>query len=150
MIHRSSLFRPSPTFPNYVGYLEKACLFLGQSVAWDTPAVRNVAMALKLSGKSNIRFPNFLQSAIVIGILRHEGPDGEFGLLAYLSYLCALRVPSEALPLRRAYANDALGVFSPQEEKALIGLRGEGDDRKLVLRFSSRKNLPGGCILIRP
>ena len=28
--------------------------------------------------------------------------------------------------------------------------RREGGDRKLILRMPSRKNLPGGCILIRP
>ena len=42
-IHRIPLFRHSPTFPNYVSYLDNACFFLGHIVAWDTPSVRNVA-----------------------------------------------------------------------------------------------------------
>ena len=106
IIQWSSVFRVGACYSNYVGYVKKVCFFLNESVDWDTPAVRNVAKALKLSGKSNFRFHNFLRIPQVISILRHEGPKAEFGLLAYAAYLCALRVPSEALPLRRAFASD--------------------------------------------
>ena len=106
VIQRSSVSRAGLTFSNYVSYVKKLCFFPNEALAWDTPAVRNVAKALKIYGKSNFRFPNFHRIPQAISILRHEGAKAEFGLLAYVAYLFPLRVPSEALPLRRAFPND--------------------------------------------
>ena len=151
IIQWGSVFRVGACYSNYIGYVKKVCFFLNEPVDWDTAAVRNVAKALKLSGKSNFRFPNFLRSPEVISILRHEGPRAEFGLLAYVAYLCALRVPSEALPLRRAFTRDCLGDFLPlKSRKALLAVRGAPPNESLTLRLASRKNLPAGCILRRP
>ena len=36
------------------------------------------------------------------------------------------------------------------KDQALIGLRGPPEDRRLVIRLRSRKNLPNGCIMSRP
>ena len=149
VIQWSSLFRSGGAFSNYVGYLKKACFFLNTSVSWDTPAVRNIVKALKLSAKSNLRFPNFLTSREVGMILEHE-QGGEFGWLAYFAYLFALRVPSEALGVRRAFSNDPLEGFLPLKNELLVGVRGPAGEEKLIFRLASRKHLPAGCILVRP
>ena len=151
IIEWSSVFRVGACYSNYIGYVKKVCFFLNEPVDWDTAAVRNVVKALKLSGKSNFRFPNFLRSPEVISILRHEGANSEFGLLAYVAYLFALRVPSEALPLRRAFTKDCLDDFLPMTKRtAVLGIRGAPPNESLILRLASRKNLPAGCILRRP
>ena len=77
---------------------KKVGFFLNEAVARDTPSVRNVVKDSKYSGKPDFRFPNFLRIPQAISILHHEGANDEFGLLAYVAYLFALRVPSEALP----------------------------------------------------
>ena len=40
--------------------------------------------------------------------------------------------------------------FSPQAERALIGLRGHPGEERLIVRFNRRKNMPQGCIMSRP
>ena len=150
VIHRSSVFRVGLTFPNYVSYVKKVFFFLNEDAACDTPAVRNVAKASKLSGNPNIRFPNFLRIPQAISILYHKGAKAEFGLLAYAAYLFSLRVHSEALPMRSAFPNDCMGDFLPHQEKASIVVRGAPPNESLILRLASRKNLPAGRIPRRP
>ena len=106
VIQRSSVSQAGLAFSNYASYVKKVRFFLNEAVAWDTPSVRNVAKALNLSGKSNSRFPNPPRGPQAISILHHEGAKAKFGLLAYVAYLFALRVPSEALQLRRAFSID--------------------------------------------
>ena len=106
VIQRSSVSRAGLTFSNYVSYVKMVCFFLNEALARDTPSVRNVAKALELSVKSNFRFPSFRRIPQAISILHHECAKAEFGLRAYVAYLFPLRVPSEALPLRRAFSND--------------------------------------------
>ena len=150
VVEWSSIFKPNPTFSNYVGYLRKACHFLEQPLSWDTPAVRNTVAALKLEGAGRFRFPNFIRSEFVAKIVAKETRDGPFAQLSFISFLYALRVPSEALILRRAYLSDDLTGFEPMRDTALIGLRGPPGHECLVIRFLRRKNLPNGCILSRP
>ena len=59
-------------------------------------------------------------------------------------------MPSETLQLRRAYSADLLGDFSPQPDKALIGIRFSGGTPFLITKLGWRKNLVSGCILRRP
>ena len=105
---------------------------------------------MKLAAKGQFRFPNFITSDVVLRIIKHETPSGEFGQLAFIAFLFALRVPSEALPLRRAFAYDDLEGFRPMRDPALISLRGSANNPCLVLRLATRKNLPSGCIMRRP
>ena len=71
-------------------------------------------------------------------------------MIAYLSYLFSPRAPSEAIQLTIANPNEKLLKFSPQCPKALIGPRTYRDTTALVTKFRYRKNVRGGCILIRP
>ena len=104
----------------------------------------------KLASKGEFRFPNFITSDAAIRIIKHATPSGEFGQLDFVAFLFSLRVPSEALLLRRrAYANDDLEGFQPMRGRALISLRGPANNLCLVLRLATRKNLPLVCILRR-
>ena len=150
VIEWSSIFKPSPTYSNYVGYLRKACHFSQQPLTWDTAAVRNLVAALKLEGSGKFRFPNFIRSDFIAKITAKETRDGPFAQLSFIAFLYALRVPSEALILRRAFLDDDLTGYAPMRTEALIGLRGPQGHECLVLRFLRRKNLPNGCILSRP
>ena len=62
-------------------------------------------------------------------------------------YLFTLRVPSETLRLRRAFADDPIAEFPDQPTKAHIGVRRVGNTDFLAAKLSWRKTLDGGCIL---
>ena len=150
VIEWSSVFSCGATFSNYVGYVRKACHFLQHPLTWDTAALANIIAALKLQDRGKYVFPNFIRSDLVHRIISHDSRDSPFAQLAYLSFLYALRVPSEAINLMRACKHDDLTGHSPMKERALIGIRGKAPRQCLVIRFSRRKNLPRGCILSRP
>ena len=150
IVQWSSIFKAGPTFSNYVGYVRKACHYLEHPLSWDTPAVRNIVAALKLLGSGKFRFPNFIRSELVAQVIKKESRDAPFAQLSYISFLYALRLPSEALTLRRSFVNDDLTGYAPMKSPVLIGLREMLGNECLVIRFERRKNLPNGCILSRP
>ena len=123
VLQRSSLFKHGATYGSYINFLRKAFFYLGDPTDWLTPAVTNIVKSSRLAGKTNFRFPNPPSISSALKIIRRESHRGEFGHLAYLDYLFALRIPSEALPLRRAFSDDKLEGFHPQKEQALIGAR---------------------------
>ena len=136
---RSSIFKGGACFSNYVGYVRKACHYLDHPLSWDTAAVKNAVAALKLQGSGNFRFPNFIRSEFVARIAAKETRDGPFAQLSFISFLYALRVPSEALVLRRSFWDDDLTGFAPIRDRALIGVRGSPGQECLVIRFGRRK-----------
>ena len=99
---RSSIFNPFGTFANYVLYLKKACFFPDLPITWWSPAVTNSTRSLRLAGKGEYRFPNFISIGMVTAIIKHESKHLEFAQLSYIAFLFALRVPSEALVPQRA------------------------------------------------
>ena len=146
----SCVFNDTATYGNYVSLLEKACLFLRFSTSWSTPAVRHVARGLKKCQDRSFRFPNFIRSHLLVRILTHETARSEFAQACFFSFLFSFRVPSETLQLRRAYNTDDLEGFTPQLEKALIGVRTIDGQDFLLVKLTTRKNLTSGCILRRP
>ena len=70
--------------------------------------MKNVVAVLKLTAKGKFRLPNFIMSDTAARIIHVETRDGDFAHLEYIDFLYALRAPSEALQLRRAFANDDL------------------------------------------
>ena len=89
----SSVFKPCQTFHNYVRYVRKAFHYLELPLNWDSPAVANCIAGLKLAGKGEFRFPNFIRSDFIARIANRETRDGEFAHLSFLSFLYALSVP---------------------------------------------------------
>ena len=66
---------------------------------------------MKLAPKGKFLFPNFIMGDTVLEIKKREKPSWEFGQIAFIAFLFALRVQSEALPLRRAFDNVDLDGF---------------------------------------
>ena len=89
-------------------------------------------------------------SGDVLRIVQFEGRFAPMAMVAYLSYLSSLRAPSEALALQVAATSDSLTTFTPQIPKALIGADALNQTPVLVIKFRSRENIRGGCILTRP
>ena len=146
----SSISKPGRAYSSYVGYVRRACRYLEIPLSWDTPAVANCVAGLKLQGKGKFRAPNFIRVDSIAKIIALGTRDGVFAQLSFMSFLYALRAPSEALKLRRAYEDDDLAGQAPMKDLALIGTRCETHCECLVIRFARRKNLPSGCILSRP
>lgn len=115
----AAMFNHGASFSNYVGYIRKACYFLEEPLFWGTAAVKNMIASLKLRGKGKYRFPNFIRIDLVARILVRESRDSPFAHLSYISFPFALRVPSEALKLRRAFSNDEITTISPMQGGAL-------------------------------
>lgn len=141
-----TLFKAGRTYKNYMAHLKKACFLLEVDTRWGAPAVRTVAHGLENAQGRSFAFPNFLFPRDILTIRGHS----PFFQLTYLSYLFPLVVPSEALMIRRAYADDPLTEFVPQPDKALMGIRRYKDHEMLILKFVFRKNIRGGCVLFRP
>ena len=128
----------------------KACQLVGADVDWLTPSVKSIARGLRRARDSSFRFHNFASLDIIREILAIEGWRSQFLQAAVLSFLFSLRVPSETLLIVRAFGDEPLLRFCKQKTKALIGVRLFEGIQLLVIKFSYRKNLPGGCILRRP
>ena len=150
VIEWSAVFSDSATFANYISHLQKACFFIGSPTVWLTPAVRLVAKGLKKCHDSSFKFPNFIQSRLLLRIVRLETAQSEFSQACWLSFLFAFRVPSETLLLQRAFRNDDIAAFTPQREKALIGVRTDPEGSFLIVKMKWRKNLDCGCVMRRP
>lgn len=123
-----------------------ACYVLRKPVGWSTPAVIHAAYALRLVGKNRIRFTNFIRSELIRRIIRAEPKGSELPQLAYLAFLFAFRVPSEALMLQRAHKHDEVNLFTPHDEKALIACRVIDGKEVLVVKLAWRKHMPVGAL----
>lgn len=109
------------------------------STDWCTPSVTAMAKGMdKAMGRSFI-FPNFIESADVIRALKFIKVDTDLVHAFFLSYLFSISVPSETLRLTRAFRDDRLTEFAPQEDMALIGIRNFKGAEVLVLKFHSVK-----------
>ena len=96
---RSSIFDDAPTLGNYLNFLNKSCFLNGDMAAWLTPSGINIDRCLKLARGGGIpalqissRVRHWEKSTI------SECAMSEFPQLSYVSYLCALRIPSGAFP----------------------------------------------------
>ena len=150
MLLWSAIFNAGRTYGNYLNFVRKACFYLSLPTDSYAPAVVNAPKGIRAARKGKFRFPNFIRSEVVLKAISAEAPSSQFAQLAFCAYLFALRVPSEALILRRAFLDDPLDMGSPQFEKVLISVRYEGGSHQLVLKLAYRKNLPTGCVLYRP
>ena len=145
-----STFKPGRTFRNYLSHLRKACLLTGSDFQWDTSAVHAVARGLRSAQRIPFKFPNFIYAQDLFTIINSSGWRSEFAQLCFTAYLFSLRIPSEALTMKRAFLDDPIGEFVPQADKVLIGVREWKGVECLIVKMSWRKNLGGGCILKRP
>ena len=73
-----------------------------------------------------------------------------FPHMVFIAFLIALRAPSSALRLRRAFRNDEPEGFSQIIESDLLALRGYAPDVLSILLLRTRRDLRSGCITSRP
>ena len=106
----------------------------------------NAVASVKIIASGDFRFPNFTRVDFIARILEKETSDIQCAQVSYVSLLLGIRVPSEALILRRAVKNDDLTGYDPMREEDWISLRGELRAECLVIRFERRKNLPNSCV----
>ena len=71
-------------------------------------------------------------------------------MVAYISYLFSISVPSESIRLQIAGNNDRLTESAPQKPKALIGARNISNGPALSVKFRYRRNIRRHCILKKP
>ena len=150
IVEWSSVFSDAATYANYISPLQKVSCFIGSPVNWMSPALRHVANGLEKCQDTSFEFPNFIQSRLLLSIIRRTTVQSEFAQAFWLSSLLAFRVPSETLRPQRAFRNDDLLAFIPQTEKDLIGIRENSDGVFLAAKFKWRKNLTQGCAQRRP
>lgn len=108
------------------------------------------AYGLLLEGSYRVRFPNFIRIELIWRIIRFFGNNDGLARLAYLPFLFALRVPSEALVIRRAHKGGAMTLFAPQRDKDLVSRMDIDGSTALALKLAWRIHMTGGCISQRP
>ena len=145
----SGIFHPGKTFGLYASHLKKADMLLGNEPSWHNCQIHTISKGLINAQDRSFAFTNFIQSNDLFRILEHEN-NSALARIAYISYLFSLRVPSETLQLIRAPATAPLLKFIPQVPKVLIGVQTFEQIEVLVIKFKYRKNIRGGCILLRP
>ena len=108
-----------------------------------------MARGLKHDKKNSFKFPNFIYTQDLYTAINFLWWEEEFPPLAFLSCLFSLRIPSDALPIRKAHRKERLEEFVPQSDKVLIGVRPCAKIDCLIIKMTNRKNLTGGGIIKR-
>ena len=112
-------FNPGKTYGLSINHVRKAATPPGHDDAWLTPEVRLIAKGLRNDHDRRFDVPNFIMTSDVMRIILDQGWRRNMGMIAYLSYLFSLRVPSETLQLTIANPGEKLLKFSPHVPKAL-------------------------------
>ena len=146
----SATFNPGKTFAQYLAHLQKETLLPNHPLDWMTPTIRNIAKGLRNAQDLSFKFPNIIKAADLLRALEWTELDNPQGQSYFISYLCALRVPSATLMLTRAFSDDRITEFVPKADKALIATRAYRGGPVLVIILAYRKNIRNGCILMRP
>ena len=151
LVNWSTLFTAGRTFQAYLSHVKTACLVAGYDTSCFTPEVLAAARGLKNSLHRGSQSINYIWKESLLKIIAREDLSHEFSRLCFISYVFLLRVPSEALPLVRAFPDEDVTAKSrPLDSPALIDLRRVDGTLKLVIKLDSRKNIRGGAVLSRP
>ena len=137
------------TFGNYTNFDREAFFLLNDPTSWNTSASINTANGLRSAGKGRFRFPNFIRSDLVAKLTAFDPFGSQLAQLEFGAYLFALRAPSGALQIRRAFSSDSLYLPQPANSRALISVRLNHRARRLHALSLSRKS-PTGCAQYRP
>ena len=136
---RSSMFKNTATYYNYVRHLKNARTFLRLPTAWHASEVSHTAKGIEKCHDKSSNFRNFSRCSIILQLVERPSMQDEFAKACMLSFLFALRVRSETLARIRAFRNDQLMEFPPQDEKDLINAVSIGDEQFLVAKSPRRE-----------
>ena len=110
----SGLFRHGRTFTQYLAHVAKSCILLHHPTDWMSPAIKSVARGLEAAHDLSFKFQNYIFTDVLLKLIKSAKLDNDFGLSCFFSFLLPLRVPSEALLMRRADDSDRITEFTHQ------------------------------------
>ena len=143
----SCFFKCVGTFSNYVGYLRCACCAINiQCPEAGDAAIQRAKVTILKKMVDSPRPRMFIQRALVRRLIANafDSPDAmRFAMLWLAAYVFLLRVPSEALDMKRGGSDF---VPKPAEQSVLFLNEDTGE---LCLRLHRRKNRPQGSLLKR-
>ena len=147
----SAVFKPGKTFGIYLSHLAKACQLMGIDCSWKSnDTVIAVAKGLRNKPSGKIKFHNSLEPATLNRLVKTETWSSELAQISYIAFLFMLRLPSEALPLKRALPSDRLLCNDISSSPAVIGLREFHGEQRLVIKLAKRKNTRDAFSATRP
>ena len=88
----------------YAAHLEKGCMLLGIGPDWETKTASIAGHRLAKAGDKTGSPRPAVARGQLIEMIQRRGRDDQFAVLIFLSWTFLLRIPSEALPLRRQRA----------------------------------------------
>ena len=101
----------------------KASILTRQPTGWLSLDVRAVSKGLDNAQDLSFRCQNFMMAPDFLNLIRTVELNNECGLAAFMSFLLALRVPSETLTMRSASDTDMQSQITPKEHMVLAGIR---------------------------
>ena len=128
----------------YTAHLEKGCMFLGVGSGWKTKTVSIAGHGLAKAGDGTGSPRPAVTRGQLIELMRRRGWGDQFAILIFLSWTFLLRIPSEALPLRRERAAQDLESNERLEAKAVAGLV----DQKLIIKLNRGKHMAAGSRMV--
>ena len=129
----------------YAAHLEKGCMLLGIGSDRKTVAASIAGHGLaKAGGKTGSPRPAVARGQL-IELMQRRGSGDQFALLIFLSWTFLLRIPSEALPLRRQGAGQDLESDGRLESRAAIGLV----NQKFIIKLNRGKHMASGSRMFR-
>lgn len=131
-------FNPWNRFNRNLERLRKASVLLKRHLGWMAPEIRAIGKGIKNAHDIIFKFPDFIYSDSLLRLLGRVKVDSPRGLAYLLSYLFAIRVPSETIRHIRAFADGRLTEFIQQIVQALI----VDTEPKRYLRFRDKLRLP--------
>lgn len=105
----------------YINQVRMAAILLNFQNEWVAAEIRILANGARGERERGFASPNFSRPSDLFGIIESEGWKSNIGMIAFLSYLFSLRVPSESIHLRVCARVSETYEAPHQNDKALIG-----------------------------
>ena len=94
-------FNTGRDYGDYLNFTGNGLFYLSLDADWSAPSVVNALNGARDAGKCEIRFLSFIRLDVALNVTSAEAPPSQFAHLASCAFLLSLRVPPEALILRR-------------------------------------------------
>ena len=85
----------------YTARLEEGCMLLGVGTEWETKTVSTAGHGLAKAGDKTGSPRPAITRGQLIDLMQRRGWGDPFAVLIFLCWAFLLRIPPEALPLRR-------------------------------------------------
>ena len=126
-------------------HLGEGCMLLGIRSAWETKAVSIAGHGLAKAGDKTGSPRPAVTRGQLIELTQRRGWDDQVAVLIFLSWTFLLRIPSEALPLRRQRAGHRFESDERLGARAVIGLV----NQKLIIKLNRSLHMAAGSRMVR-